>query len=96
MKPLAPRQTAAMREILAFEDRHGVYPTLRELMKLLGLRSTNGVHEQLVAMQRKGWLQALPYIMPTEDALTEMLGPRCAYCRRGRVTETPSRLKLAP
>ncbi len=58
--PLAPRQAAVYRWIAAFVDQHGYAPTLREIGAAMGIASTKGVSDHLVAMRRKGWLDWVP------------------------------------
>lgn len=85
-----------MRLILAFEEAHGLYPGIRELAACMGVRSTNGVHDHLLALRKKGWLHQSRYVIPTEGALVELLGERCLHCHRGRVTKKVGALKLLP
>jgi repressor LexA len=53
--------TARQREILEFILKsiglHGYPPTLREIGKAFGIRSTNGVNDHLRALEKKGYLQ---------------------------------------
>lgn len=37
-----------------FHERHGVWPTVREIATALSIRSTNAVHQQLVSLEKKG------------------------------------------
>lgn len=58
-KPLAPRPiTARQAEILAvlvaFVDKHGYGPTLRELAALIGVKTSPGVLASLRALKAKG------------------------------------------
>ena len=54
--PLTSRQA----EILAFIEwyyvENGVAPTLREIGEALGIASTNGVNDHMIALMRKGAL----------------------------------------
>lgn len=56
-KPLTSRQVAVVRAIEAYLRLHGQYPTVRELMAELGLSSTNGITDHLVALEKKGWVR---------------------------------------
>jgi repressor LexA len=53
--------TDRQKEILAFINRsigeRGYPPTLREIGKQFGIRSTNGVNDHLRALEKKGYLQ---------------------------------------
>jgi SOS-response transcriptional repressor LexA len=52
--------TARQAAILAFlndcQATHGCPPTLREIGARFGITSTNGVHEHLQALERKGYI----------------------------------------
>lgn len=50
------RQIEVLREVAAFRDAFGASPTVRELGEALDIRSTNGVKDHLVALERKGLL----------------------------------------
>lgn len=93
LKPMSPRQDDAMRFIVGFHEREGIYPGLREIAAGMGIHSTNGVQDFLVALRRKGWLKQSRYVIPTEGALVELLGPRCQHCRRGHIPR-PAQLKV--
>ncbi len=60
MKPNPSLLPRAQREILALIevciDRWGYAPSIRELCQLRGAASTNGIAEQLSALQRKGFI----------------------------------------
>jgi repressor LexA len=55
------RLTDRQKEILAFINRsigdRGYPPTLREIGRQFGIRSTNGVNDHLRALEKKGYLQ---------------------------------------
>lgn len=55
------RPTARQIEVLAFIDEHtsasGYPPTLREIGARFGIRSTNGVNDHLLSLQRKGLIE---------------------------------------
>lgn len=54
------RQRQFLRVIAKHLTVHGFAPTLRELCGVMGCASTNGVHQQLVALERKGCLERRP------------------------------------
>ena len=56
MQDLTPRQRDVFRFITSCIDERGYAPTLREIGESLGIRSTNGVHEHLRALEKKGYL----------------------------------------
>ena len=56
-RPLTPRQKEVLDLISESRDRRGYPPTLREIGVRLGIRSTNGVNDHLVALTKKGYLQ---------------------------------------
>lgn len=51
---LTPRRVDVLRAISAASSAHGHPPTYRELADRLGIKSTNGIAEHLVALQRLG------------------------------------------
>lgn len=53
---LTDRQRAVYEAIVAHLRAHGHPPTLRVLGDAVGISSTNGVHDHLVALERKGWI----------------------------------------
>lgn len=57
MEELPPRQKQMLDFIASYEDQRGIPPTLREIGEALGIRSTNGVAEQLKALVKKGFLE---------------------------------------
>jgi repressor LexA len=54
--PLTDRQRRILDFINASMDERGYPPTLREIGRHMGIRSTNGVNDHLVALERKGYL----------------------------------------
>lgn len=54
--PLTRRQLEYYLELARYVHEHGYPPSIRELAQLLGLASSNGVAQQLAALQRKGWI----------------------------------------
>lgn len=53
---LTTRQRMIFDHLLDFLGAHGYPPTVREIAEFFGMRSTNGVHEHLVALERKGYI----------------------------------------
>lgn len=51
------RQLVVLRAVVEFIREHNYPPTLREIGKLIGIRSTNGVNDHLVALERKGYIE---------------------------------------
>jgi repressor LexA len=56
VNPLPSRQRAVLEFIERSTKANGYAPTVREIADALGLRSTNGVTDHLVALERKGWI----------------------------------------
>lgn len=46
-----------LRIVAAHLEQHGYPPSFRELLDLTGLRSTNGIREILLALERKGLIR---------------------------------------
>jgi SOS-response transcriptional repressor LexA len=55
-KRLTPRQAEMLRFIYDFGLENGYAPSLREIGFALGIVSTNGVGDHLLALERKGCL----------------------------------------
>lgn len=53
---LTPRQRRILDYIRAFRLEHGYPPTLRQIGAEMGIKSTNGVHDHLAALKRKGYI----------------------------------------
>jgi repressor LexA len=51
------RQKAVLDFIVQYTRREGSPPTLREIGKAFGIRSTNGVNDHLRALERKGYIR---------------------------------------
>lgn len=54
---LTIRQTMVLDFVRRHLEEHGYPPTLREIGKHMGIRSTNGVNDHLRALERKGYLR---------------------------------------
>lgn len=57
MKDLTDRQRMILEYISTSIRERGYPPTLREIGKFMGIRSTNGVSDHLRALKRKGYLE---------------------------------------
>ena len=57
---LTDRQAAVLGLIKSFIAANGYAPTIRELAKLTGIGSTNGVTDHLKALERKGFITHNP------------------------------------
>ncbi len=57
MDALPPRQRELLDFVAAYSDQKGIPPTLREIGQALGIRSTNGVSDQVKALVKKGFLE---------------------------------------
>lgn len=56
MREITDRQRMVLNFIVAFKAEYGYPPTIREIGKEMGIRSTNGVNDHLLALERKGWI----------------------------------------
>jgi len=56
MRPLTGRQKQVLRFVVNRIEELGYPPTLREIGKHFGIKSTNGVNDHLHALERKGWI----------------------------------------
>lgn len=52
------RQLRVYHAILHLTARHGVPPTVREIGAACGIKHPNGVMANVLALRRKGWLEA--------------------------------------
>lgn len=57
MDALPPRQRELLDFVASYADQRGIPPTLREIGHALGIRSTNGVSDQVKALVKKGFLE---------------------------------------
>lgn len=57
---LFSRQVDTMRQIVALTDARGFPPTIREIVRALGLRSPNAGLELVEKLQRKGYVTRTP------------------------------------
>lgn len=56
-RALTSKQRAVYDFVCEHIAREGTPPTLREIGKAFGIRSTNGVNDHLRALERKGWIR---------------------------------------
>jgi repressor LexA len=54
--PLTERQNQVLASIEEYLEEHGYPPSIREIGKLVGIKSTNGVSDHLKTLERKGYL----------------------------------------
>lgn len=60
MKQLTERQAFVLETVRKLTlERNGISPTLREIGDAVGIKSTNGVHDHLRALRRKGYLTSV-------------------------------------
>lgn len=59
-EPLTPAQRDVLFFVAAHVEREGYAPTVREIGAALAITSTNGVHEILERLERKGWIARTP------------------------------------
>lgn len=57
---LTQRRNQAYEFIRSFVRKRGKPPTLEEIGQALSIRSMNGVHKHLVALEKKGYIRRLP------------------------------------
>lgn len=55
--PLTLRQRMVLQFIADFRAQKGFAPTLREIGRHMGIRSSNGVNDHLRALERKGFIR---------------------------------------
>jgi DNA-binding MarR family transcriptional regulator len=53
----SPRQLDALRVFSEFQGVHGFPPTMRDIGRRLGIRSTNAVNDLLRGLERKGYIE---------------------------------------
>ena len=81
MDDLPPRQRELLDFVASFTDQKGIPPTLREIGEAMGIKSTNGVSDQVKALVRKGYLERVG------DARTSR-GIRVTHSARGGFRES--------
>ena len=62
-KSLSERQKEILAEIIRFKKENGFSPTVRELCKLVGLKSTSSMAAQLSNLRDSGhitWIESMP------------------------------------
>lgn len=59
-RPLTERQKEIVKAMIEFRRDHGYMPTVRDIMKMMGIQSTNGVFDHLKAIKKKGYLLVDP------------------------------------
>ena len=53
---LSKNQEIILREIINYMNKEGIPPTIREISKLSGMKSTSSVHDNLVKIERLGYI----------------------------------------
>jgi SOS-response transcriptional repressor LexA len=56
LRPLTERQAMVLDYIRSYRRERGIAPTMREIGRALGIRSTNGVADHLRVLEHKGYL----------------------------------------
>jgi len=59
MKRLTDRQQAILAYV-RLRVKRGLPPTIRDIMKIFGIKSTNAVRLHLIALERKGFIRRSP------------------------------------
>ena len=62
MMKLTERQEEVLKTIWKLTKAREFPPTLRELGRTLGIRSTNAVTDHLIALEHKGYIRRIPEI----------------------------------
>lgn len=60
MKDLTEKQADILAWMRGYARDNGMPPTVREIGDAFGMRSTNGVHDHLRALKRKGYVRHSP------------------------------------
>ncbi len=60
--PITERQLDVLRTVDRLRREDGLPPAVRQLCKVLGIASTNGVADHLRALQRKGLIERRPMV----------------------------------
>lgn len=80
--PPTDKQRSILRFITTFIRRNGYPPSIVEIGREFGIRSTNGVNDHLRALERKGLLRRAPVIARglavTKRGLLELLPSEAA------------------
>lgn len=57
MKELTSRQAECLQVIRDYQAEHGYAPTIREIGDRMGITSTNGVKDHMIALEKKGYIR---------------------------------------
>lgn len=77
-----PRRQGELLEYLrGYIKEHGCAPSIREVRVFMGLASTNGAREHLLALERKGYIQRHKG-RPRGVTLTDKAGPSLTVSRQ--------------
>ena len=55
--PLTPKQLKLLKFLKSFYDEHEYMPSYKEICEVIGVKSTNTVHDALVRLDRKGHIK---------------------------------------
>lgn len=99
--PEKPELTDRQQEILDFIrlhiSEHGYAPTIREIGAAFGIRSTNGVHDHLQSLERKGYLERGSLKSRALRVLSgEEASPERPSRRRAQSSRAPAARGLSP
>jgi repressor LexA len=61
VRPLTEKQRQVLRAIEQFREERGFPPTVREIARMVGLRSSSTVANHLRALARKGYISHVPF-----------------------------------
>lgn len=78
-QPLTSRQQAIYDWIERFMGEHAYPPTMREIGDGFDIRSTHGVNDHLLALQRKGWIVREPHKSRALTLVAPIKGS-CPHC----------------
>lgn len=104
MKPrLTERQNEAYEYIRSYVHKHRKPPTLREIGEALGIRSTNGVHKLVGALEEKGYVEREPHAArglrlteTTDDPFSLDEGPPSLPLISRTASDQPENLRKRP
>lgn len=81
-RPITDRQMICLQFIEECVRERGFPPTLREIGTHMGIRSTNGVNDHLMALEKKGYIRRDPtrsrgirVIAPTSEPIRSLIPP---------------------
>ena len=87
--PLTDRQREIYDWIAAYYRANGSSPAIREIAKRFGIKSTNGVNDHLLSMERKGWIKLRGGGRARQIQVLSVSG-ECPYCGAHKSSGAPS------